>query len=105
MITLVVINRLGQERKLPAEDGYSVMEVLRDGGVDELQALCRGCCSCATCHVYIDPTYASELPRISSGEKELLSNSQHFKDNSRLSCQVPVSPSMDGMRVTIAPKD
>src|SRR3546814_10440980 len=48
MAELIVITREGNELVLEAGDGLSVMEVVRDGGVDELLALCGGCCSCAT---------------------------------------------------------
>jgi 2Fe-2S ferredoxin len=41
--------------------GRTVMEVIRDAGFDELLALCGGCCSCATCHVYVDPAFADKL--------------------------------------------
>src|SRR3546814_1084488 len=64
MAELIVITREGNELVLEAGDGLSVMEVVRDGGVDELLALCGGCCSCATCHVYVDPRseeHTSEL--------------------------------------------
>ena len=105
MAKLVVITREGDESVYEAEEGLSVMEVIRDNGVDELLALCGGCCSCATCHVIIDPAFASLLPEMSDDENELLDSSDHRTEGSRLSCQVIMKDELDGMIVTIAEED
>jgi 2Fe-2S ferredoxin len=81
------------------------MEVIRDEGFDELLALCGGCCSCATCHVYIDPAFAGALPAMSEDENDLLDSSDNRNETSRLSCQVPVTADLEGLKVTIAPED
>ena len=78
---------------------------IRDSGFDELLALCGGCCSCATCHVYVDPAFADSLPAMSEDENDLLDSSDHRNDTSRLSCQVVLTDALDGLRVTIAPED
>jgi 2Fe-2S ferredoxin len=103
MAKLVVVTRKGEEREIEATTGLSVMEVLRDGGVDEVLALCGGCCSCATCHVYVDSDV--ELPAMSQDEDDLLDSSDHRNERSRLSCQLPFTAAMDGVRVTVAPED
>lgn len=105
MATLIVTTREGEERKLAGEPGLSVMEVIRDGGLDELMALCGGCCSCATCHVYVDAAMVGALPAMSADEEDLLESSSHRTPGSRLSCQIPFGADLDGMRVTIAPGD
>ena len=105
MPKLVVINQAGVEREVTAEVGRSLMEVIRDNGFDELLALCGGCCSCATCHVHVDPAYVSKLPPISADENDLLDSSDHRDEFSRLSCQVPVTDALDGLRVTLAKED
>lgn len=86
-------------------NGGSLMEALRDNGYDELLALCGGCCSCATCHVYVDPEYLSLLPPVSGDEDELLDSSSHRQPNSRLSCQIKLSDKIPALKVTIAPED
>jgi len=78
---------------------------LRNGGIDEVLALCGGCCSCATCHVYVDPVFAGQIPPMGSDENDLLDSSNHRKENSRLSCQISFKPELDGLRVTVAPED
>ena len=105
MPTLTVITREGEERQLEGEAGLSVMEVIRDGGVDELLALCGGCCSCATCHVHVDPAFADKLPKMSPDEDDLLDSTSDRDATSRLSCQIPFEAALDGMRVTIAAED
>ncbi|AJR24513.1 MULTISPECIES: 2Fe-2S iron-sulfur cluster-binding protein [Sphingobium] len=105
MAKLIVVNRSGEEQAVEAENGLSVMEIIRDNGFDELLALCGGCCSCATCHVFVDPAFADNLPPISDDENDLLDSSDHRNETSRLSCQLTFSDSLDGLRVTIAPED
>ncbi|SFS01460.1 2Fe-2S iron-sulfur cluster-binding protein [Sphingomonas jatrophae] len=105
MPQLIVTTREGEERTLEADAGLSVMEVIRDGGIDELLALCGGCCSCATCHVHIDPAFVDKLPAMSEDESDLLDSSDHRDATSRLSCQVMMSDALDGLRVRIAEED
>ncbi len=105
MTKLIVVSRAGVESEITAKTGTSLMSALRDGGFDELQALCGGCCSCATCHVYIDPAFAALVPAISEDENDLLDTSDQRKAESRLSCQINLTDAMEGLRVTIAPED
>ena len=105
MPKLIVTTRDGAVQELNGDVGLSVMEIIRDGGVDELLALCGGCCSCATCHVHVDPAFAAILPPMSEDEDDLLESSDHRVATSRLSCQLPFTPALDGLKVTIAPED
>jgi 2Fe-2S ferredoxin len=105
MPKLVVVDRAGEEKTVEAQKGFTVMETIRDNGFDELLALCGGCCSCATCHVFVDPAFADKLPPISGDEDDLLDSSDHRTETSRLSCQIPMTDALDGMKVTIAPED
>ncbi len=105
MPTLIVTTREGEERSLDGEAGLSVMEVIRDGGIDEILALCGGCCSCATCHVHVDPAFADKLPTMSEDENDLLDSTSDRTATSRLSCQIPFSDVLDGLKVTIAAED
>ena len=105
MPSLTVVERDGSSRTVEGEVGVSVMEVIRDNGFDELLALCGGCCSCATCHVFVDAAFADRLPPMSDDENDLLGSSDHRRPSSRLSCQIPMADDLDGMEVTIAPED
>jgi ferredoxin, 2Fe-2S len=105
MPKLIVVTREGEETTIEGEAGLSVMEVIRDNGIDELLALCGGCCSCATCHIFVDPEFADKLPAMSEDENDLLDSSDSRSEASRLSCQIPFSEDLDGLRVKIAPED
>jgi ferredoxin, 2Fe-2S len=105
MTKITVITRDGSSRDVNADNGLSLMEVIRDNGFDELLALCGGCCSCATCHVQIDPAFAEALPPMSEDENDLLDSSDHRGPLSRLSCQIPVTSALEGLVVTITEED
>ncbi len=105
MANLHVTGRDGVVREIEATDQLSIMEILRDGGFDDLLALCGGCCSCATCHVYVEDDRAAELPAMSADEDDLLDSSGHRRPNSRLSCQLIWSGTLDSLNVAIAPED
>ena len=105
MPRLTITTRDGEVRTLDAEQNRTLMEVIRDDGVSELLAICGGCCSCATCHVYVDPAFADRLPPLSDDEDALLDGASYRNATSRLSCQIRISDALDGLRVTIAPED
>ena len=105
MPRLIVTTRSGETREVEAAAGLTVMEAIRDNGFDELLALCGGCCSCATCHVHVDPEFAALLPRLTADEDDLLDSSDDRDENSRLSCQIPFTDELDGLRVRIAEEE
>ncbi len=105
MPKLTVVTREGQESTIEVGEGLTVMEAIRDNGFDELLALCGGCCSCATCHVHVDPAFKDRLPAMGEDEDDLLESSDHRDADSRLSCQIPFGSELDGLRVTIAAED
>ena len=105
MPRLIVTTRSGETREVEAAAGLTVMEAIRDNGFDELLALCGGCCSCATCHVHVDPAFKDKLPAMSEDEDDLLDSSDDRDGNSRLSCQIPFTDELDGLRVRIAEED
>lgn len=104
-MNLIVTDRSGDTRTIKAEAGVSLMEALRDSGFDELLAMCGGCCSCATCHVYVTAPDTDALNSMSEDENDLLESSDERREDSRLSCQIPLTEALDGLLVTIAPED
>ncbi len=104
MALLRVVDRDGVEHEVDAKPGLKVMETLRelDYGV---AAICGGMCSCATCHVYVDPEWTAKLPAPMGDERELLTELSHHEQNSRLSCQIEFTNELAGLRVTIAPDE
>ena len=105
MPQITVINQEGEQSSVDAPEGRTLMEVIRDNGFDELLALCGGCCSCATCHVHIEPSFKDKLPAMTEDYNDLLDSSEHRDEHSRLSCQIPVTTALEGCKVTIAQED
>ena len=105
MTRVVIVTRDGVEHTVEADENRTLMETIRDRGFAELRALCGGCCSCATCHVYVDPAFASDLQRMSADEDGLLDGADSRQQTSRLSCQIRMTRQLDGLKVTIAPEE
>jgi len=105
MAKMLVTDREGGVHELEGTLGVKLMETLReyDYGVT---AICGGLCSCATCHIFIDPKWTGRLPAPQGDEKELLVELQHYEPaRSRLSCQVDFTAALDGLRLTVAPDE
>lgn len=105
MVSITVVTREGAESSVDGAEDLSLMEVIREGGFDELLALCGGSCSCSTCHVYVDADFLHLLPAMSEDENDLLDSSDHRSERSRLSCQIRCTPELQGLRLQIAPED
>jgi 2Fe-2S ferredoxin len=101
-LTLNVTDQNGDDHALEALPGWQVMEILRDYGFP-IKAECGGACCCATCHVYIAPEWMDRVPPMGEEEEVMLDSTLQVQDNSRLSCQIVMSESLDGLRVIIAP--
>lgn len=99
------VDRDGQEHSLSWDADQSLMECLRDSGLDVL-ASCGGNAECGTCHVYLEPAIAAALDEPGADERELLDESAYFRaGSSRLACQVGWAQRLDGISVTLAPED
>jgi 2Fe-2S ferredoxin len=105
MAKMRVTDQTGQFHEVEGLPGLKIMETLReyDYGVT---AICGGLCSCATCHILVDPEWLSRLPPPQSDEKDLLVELQHYDPaRSRLSCQVEFTEALDGLPLTVAPEE
>jgi len=103
MPSIIATDREGVEHRIEATVGWSVMEILREAGLP-IEAACGGCCSCATCHVYVDPAWLAKLAPPAKDETMMLDEAFQVRDESRLSCQIPFTAELDGLRVTLAPE-
>ncbi len=91
----------GTETTVDAKEGMTVMQTAVNNGVDGIVAECGGACSCATCHVYVDQKWFDKLPEAQSMEKEMLDFVMSPQPTSRLSCQIKVTPELDGLVVNM----
>jgi ferredoxin, 2Fe-2S len=100
-----VTKRNGETVQVDAKPGWSLKDNLKYGGVDEIAAICGGCASCGTCHVYVAEGWLDRLPPMQSDEDTTLSFSDWRQASSRLSCQIRVGDDLEGLCVTVAPED
>ncbi len=103
MTSIFVTDRQGTEHELPAREGLTVMEILRDANLP-VEAICGGQCVCTTCHVYVDPEWLGRLRPANETEQVLVEDSGHYQENSRLSCQIPMYDDLSGLKLTLAPE-
>ena len=99
---ILVTDQAGDQHELEGLDGWRVMEVIRDWGLN-IKAECGGALSCATCHVYVDADWTAVVGAPSDDEEDMLDSVGDVRPNSRLSCQILMSDALDGLKVTLAP--
>jgi 2Fe-2S ferredoxin len=105
MPTIHLTDIYGQQHTIEAEPGVKLMEILREYEFGVI-ASCGGFLSCATCHVYIDPSWIDRLPDMQFDERELVSILTTYRPGtSRLTCQVPFTAELDGIELTVAPEE
>ena len=101
MPKITFIEHDGTEHTVDGEVGLSVMRAAIDNLVPGIDADCGGECSCATCHVYVDPGWMEKVGQPSDREESMLDLNPERESNSRLSCQIPVTEDIDGLVVTV----
>ncbi len=99
MVKIVFIEHSGEQHPVEVTPGGTLMEAAIDNAVPGIDADCGGCCSCATCHVFVEDQWLNKLAPMGPNEEAMLSLSPDRKENSRLSCQVPIVDTLDGMVV------
>jgi 2Fe-2S ferredoxin len=100
MTKITYIDSYGEARTIEGEDGATVMEVAIRNAIPEISAECGGGCACATCHVYVDEAWMEAAGKASDQEEDMLDFAYKVQPNSRLCCQIKVSPELDGLIVT-----
>jgi 2Fe-2S ferredoxin len=91
----------GSETEIEAENGKSLMLSAVNNGVQGIVAECGGACSCATCHVIVDPEWYARLPPAQQLEKDIVEFAAEKSETSRLSCQITVTDELDGLVVRV----
>ena len=96
-----IIEYNGTEHVLDATEGTSVMQTAIDNMVPGIIGDCGGNASCATCHGYVDPDWVDRVPAKSEDEEIMLEGMAHTEENSRLTCQLKMTPALDGLVVRL----
>ena len=102
MATIIFVEPDGNRREVIAEIGESAMQAATRRGLDGILAECGGNAMCATCHVYVDESWLGRLPAIADDEDALLDGTAAERlPSSRLSCQIMITPDLDGLVVRL----
>ena len=99
MPKITYIEHNGKSHEIEVSNELSVMEGALQNNIPGIDADCGGSCACATCHVYVDEKWFDKLPKKESAEEDMLDMAYEPKKNSRLSCQITVEDSLDGLVV------
>lgn len=100
MPKITFIDFAGNANTVDASDDQSVMEAATQNDVDGIDADCGGACACATCHVYVHKDWMAVVGAPSDLESDMLEVAENVQPNSRLSCQMKINDSFDGLIVT-----
>jgi 2Fe-2S ferredoxin len=104
MIRITYNDSEGGSRTVEAQPGSTVMETALHEGVPGIEAECGGACACATCHVYVAPEWMEVVGKPEQMEEDMLDFAFEVRPSSRLSCQIKVTPALDGLVVTTPPR-
>ena len=106
-IKITFIEPDGTEKVIDdADEGETLMELAKANDVEGILGDCGGGCACATCHVYVDPDWMEVVGKPDDVEDMTLDMAGDvYQENSRLSCQITVSPELNGLKLTVAPHE
>lgn len=104
MVKVTVTTREGLQQEVVAIPGEPLMYALRDHDVD-VEAVCGGSCSCATCHIYVGEPWLEKILAPGSDEQDVLAELVQTDARSRLSCQIVMDETLDGLEIIVAPPE
>lgn len=104
MPKITYIEHNGTEHTVDVPVGLTVMEGAVNNNIPGIDADCGGACACSTCHVYIDPAWVDKLPAREDMEEDMLDFAFEPNERSRLTCQVKVTPELEGLVVQMPEK-
>ena len=95
------IESSGEQHRVNLENGQSIMQGALDNLIEGILGECGGCCSCATCHCYVDEAWLEKVGAPDDMEKDMLDSVVDPQSSSRLSCQIQMSDDLDGLVVRL----
>ena len=101
MIKVTFITRDNERHEVEAEEEATLMETAIRHDIDGILAECGGACACATCHVYVEEEWTEAAGSRTDMEEDMLDFAQDVRPASRLSCQIRLTPALDGLVVRI----
>ena len=104
MAKITYIENNGTSHTVDVAEGLTVMEGAVQNNIPGIDADCGGGMACATCHVYVKEDWFDKINKKSEGEDDMIDQAYEPKKSSRLSCQIQVSPEIDGLEVHLPEK-
>ena len=104
MAKITYIENNGTSHTVDVAEGLTVMEGAVQNNIPGIDADCGGGMACATCHVYVKDEWFDKVNKKSEGEDDMIDQAYEPKKSSRLSCQIQVSPEIDGLEVHLPEK-
>lgn len=104
MAKITFVQPDGSSQTVDAEPGMTVMEAAKRDVIPGIEAECGGACACATCHVYVDAAWSAKTGKPETMEEDMLDFAFDVRPESRLSCQIKVTPDLDGLVVRVPAK-
>ncbi|MEM6602745.1 MAG: 2Fe-2S iron-sulfur cluster-binding protein [Pseudomonadota bacterium] len=104
MVQISFVEESKKQHDIEIDEGLSLMEGALKYDIPGIDGDCGGACSCATCHVYIANDFMDKIEPAQPAEEDMLDFAFNVKPNSRLSCQITVTPAMEGMIVHLPEK-
>ena len=99
MVNVTFVASDGERRSVEIEAGETAREAALFNDVPGIDGDCGGVCACATCHVHVDPEWIDKVGRLMDDgmEADLLQFAEGTTEYSRLACQIPIKPMLDGL--------
>lgn len=104
MVKITFVQPDGSQQVVDATPGMTVMEAAKVALVPGIEAECGGACACATCHVYVEPEWCDKTGETSQMEEDMLDFAFDVREESRLSCQIKITPELEGLVVRVPEK-
>ena len=104
MPKITYIEHSGTPHTVDVPVGLTVMEGAVNNNIPGIDADCGGACACSTCHVYVNPDWVAKLPAREDMEVDMLDFAYEPNERSRLTCQIKVTPELDGLVVQMPEK-
>ncbi len=104
VVAITYLEHDGTARRVDATAGLTVMDNALAFKIPGIDGDCGGFCACGTCHVYVEGEWMERLPPMSELERDMVSLTHDPRPNSRLSCQIKVDDSLDGLVVRTPPR-
>ena len=102
-VRVIFVDRAGSRCELAAAVGDTVMDCAVDNGVPGIAAQCGGGCTCSTCHCYVREPWFAAVGAARGDEADILEFVPTVRGNSRLACQLELTPELDGIEIDIPP--